>query len=193
MISINNLYKKYNEKIIFENLNLKFSENGLYRIAGNNGIGKSTLLKMISGMERPDKGTVIWDDQNFYKKAGYIFDYHLYVEELSFVDNLTFISKIQNLDDIYTKERINYLSKIFDLSLDSTPVRKFSSGMKKKVEIAMSILNEPKYLLWDEPFTNLDKETIQIINKEILSKDIFVIIITHNEEYIEHNFIDINI
>ena len=188
MISINNIYKKFNEKIIFENLNLKFSKNGIYRIAGNNGIGKSTLLKIISGIERPDKGTVIWEDLNFYKKTGYIFDSHLYIEELSFVDNLMFISKIQKLDNTYTKNRISYLSKTFNLDLDSTPVKKFSSGMKKKVEIAMSILNEPKYLLWDEPFTNLDKETIQIINKEILSKDILVLIITHNEEYIEHNF-----
>lgn len=183
MIEVLDLSKKIKNHIIFSKLNFTFNQNGIYLIEGENGIGKSTFLKTIGTIIQPSQGKIKWSLPHSKDKTGFIFDFPLYIDQLSFSDNLRFLGSLLDLENIYIESKINYFSKLFHLPIGTKKtVNQYSSGMKRKVEIAISLINNPNCLIWDEPFDSLDKETIEIIFNEIITDDKMFIVTTHNKE-----------
>lgn len=183
MIEVLDLSKKIKNHIIFSQLNFTFNQNGIYLIEGENGIGKSTFLKIIGSIVQTSQGEINWSLPHSKDKTGFIFDFPLYIDQLSFSDNLRFLGSLLDLDNKYVENKINYFSELFHLPLGTKKtVNQYSSGMKRKVEIAISLINNPNCLIWDEPFDSLDKESIEIIFDEIITDDKMFIITTHNKE-----------
>jgi ABC-type multidrug transport system ATPase subunit len=156
--------KRYKFEWIFKKINYTFDSGGRYAILGPNGSGKSTLLRILSGHLTPSKGTVDFKIENkpvaisnVYDHISYAAPYIELVEELTLKEALTFHRQfkpfILDLD-------VEGVMNIIDLPKSATDkeIRFFSSGMKQRAKLAMSLLTKSSLILLDEPTTNLDKQ-----------------------------------
>jgi heme exporter protein A len=163
-----NLIKKFDRRIIFENVNFELSPGSSIAITGRNGSGKSTLIKIISRLLGQTSGNIdILDDnkkvrlEQFYKYIGFVSPYLNLYDEFTAYENLKIISDIRssghkNIDNVL--ERVGLFPRRNDL------VKIYSSGMKQRLKIAFSILHNPSVLLFDEPTSNLDIEGVGVVD-----------------------------
>ena len=180
-IEIKNLNKSYGEHQIIQNLSFNIEEKSRVAIVGESGVGKTTLLRMIAGLESYDSGEIICQN----KTIGMIFQDGGLFEHALVKDNIIFgLKKLgyskekinQDLLDISKKLHIEHLLNRYPISL--------SSGEKQRVGIARALIRKPDILLLDEPFSNLDIKLSYALEKELLeiqeSYGMTLIIVTHN-------------
>lgn len=172
MIEIINVSKKYKNNVLFKNLNIQLNDKSV-KIKGQNGSGKSVLLKMIVGFSMPDEGEIIVDgiklheDGDFIGDAGITINAPEFMKNYSGMDNLLYLAKIKGIDSM---DRINELVKLFGLENDiNKKYKTYSLGMKQKMRIIQALIDNPRYLILDEPFDALDK-TNKALLKEYLLK-----------------------
>lgn len=171
-------------KTIIENFSYHFNKGESYVITGENGKGKTTLLKILLGIIKPDTGSVEKDEENI---VGYVPDYNGLYEKLSVVDNVRFRLGINNksLEDVKDKYD-EWMRKYGLLNYKDTLVKKLSLETKKKVGLLCALLLFPDILFLDEPTGGLDdkskKELIKILKE--LKKDMTLIVVTHDADYI---------
>ncbi len=195
--SILNLEKislKFGRKIILDNLSIKLSNGQILGLLGPNGVGKTTIFNIITGLISPDFGSVIINGEKVNKypifqrtlkyKIGFVPQHGGYFHDLTVYENLKAISEITISNVSYRNEKINSLISKFELD----PIRDIkadflSGGQKKKLVIAISLISDPKILLLDEPFAALDVMTIKILQEIIVnlqsSNNISVILCDH--------------
>ena len=189
MLKLENINKSYNNELILKNINLYFENTGFISILGPSGSGKTTLLNIISGLIKPDSGTIqynnlllnkfnrkSWDSFRTYNLS-YIFQDYKLLEDITVIDNIKIVTNNNNkIKQLLAKLEINKIQK--------QKVNKLSGGEKQRVAIARALANDPDILLADEPTGALDTiNSVKIMNilKEI-SKNKLVIIVTHNIE-----------
>ena len=180
IISFENISLSYGNRLILDNINFKINEGEIYGMLGPNGVGKSTIFNLITGLIAPDNGTIKINNNNVINypiylrtkkfKVGYVPQYGGFFNELTLHDNLRAISEIvidkKNLRD----EKINHLISKFELdSLKDIKAKFLSGGQKKKLVIALSLLSDPKLLLLDECFAALDVLTIKMLQEIIVN------------------------
>src|SRR5574344_413549 len=162
-IELNNVSKCFGHDQIIHNISLSFSENHIYGIVGDNGSGKSVLLKLIAGLYKPSTGIIKVNNINFNmeesfpRDMGVVIDKPLFVEDLSGIENLSLLADINKKigsDDILWALEIVNLTKEKDKKY-----HKYSMGMRQKLAIAQSIMEHQKILLLDEPFNGIERET----------------------------------
>lgn len=184
-----NLEKKYFNKLVFRGINLKLKDGDAVAITGKNGSGKSTFLKIISGLIKPTSGKIILKEnnneinrENYINYIGFTSPYINLYDELTAFENLKFFSDLIN-DSNNQKDKINSLLKRVNLyNVRNELVRDFSTGMKQRLKLAFSLLKTPKILLLDEPQSNLDSEGIELINNIFVEqKNRGILIIATNE------------
>lgn len=198
-IEINNISYEYNKgKRIFENLSLQLNNKEITVLTGKNGSGKTTLTKLIMGILKPSAGEINIFGQNtkalslgkIGKIIGYVFQYperQLFAQTV--MEELTFHMTFTEKNNIMAKEKAMEMLEMFDLIhvKDSYPLF-LSYGEKRRLAIASVLMNEPKYLILDEPTASLDKERIFVLS-EILDKlkheKIGMLIISHNKDFNE--------
>lgn len=183
LIEIIKLKKEYGQKTVFENLDLIIPDKGIILLKGENGIGKSTLFKILSNMVNYEAGIINYHDPDFFKKSSFLLDIPIFLESLNFKDNMSLVGSFLNLSSGEVSEKVNYFQAKFDLP-NETLYGDYSLGMKKKAEIARTLIDKPDYLFWDEPFNSLDEKTIEFLVKEILDTEKLFCIITH-EHYLD--------
>ena len=170
----------YGERMILDNINFKINEGQIFGMLGPNGVGKSTIFNLITGLVTPGNGKIFinGNDATEYPiylrtkkfKVGYVPQYGGYFNDLTLHDNLKAISEIVIENKSYRSERINYLITKFELdNLKEIKAKFLSGGQKKKLVIALSLLSEPKVLLLDECFAALDVLTIKMLQEIIVN------------------------
>jgi len=180
IIEFQNVSLAYGERMILENISFKINEGQIFGMLGPNGVGKSTIFNLITGLVNPGSGKILinGNDATEYpiylrtKKfnVGYVPQYGGYFNDLSLHDNLKAISEIVIQNKSYRAERINYLISKFELdNLKDIKAKFLSGGQKKKLVIALSLLSEPKVLLLDECFAALDVLTIKMLQEIIVN------------------------
>ena len=180
IIEFKNVYLSYGNRLILDNLNFKINEGQIFGMLGPNGVGKSTIFNLITGLISPNSGTININGQNVTNypvylrtkkfKVGYVPQYGGFFNDLSLIDNLKAISEIVIDQKNYRSEKINYLMSKFELeNLKDIKAKYLSGGQKKKLVIALSLLSEPKVLLLDECFAALDVLTIKMLQEIIVS------------------------
>ena len=181
--SILNLEKislKFGRKIILDNLDLKLNNGQILGLLGPNGVGKSTIFNLITGLVNPRSGKIKIEGEDVTKypiylrtkkfKVGYVPQYGGFFNDLTLHDNLKAISEIVLENKNYRSEKINYLISKFELDgLKDIKAKFLSGGQKKKLVIALSLLSEPKLLLLDECFAALDVLTIKMLQEIIVN------------------------
>ena len=181
IITINKIFLKMKNKIIFENLSLSFSSKGISVILGPNGSGKTILTKLILGLQKTDKGIIkILNKRKL--KFGYTPQKTILLRRNVF-DNVAFplVMDGYNKNEIF--EKVNLYLKKFDIDkFKKLSARNLSGGLAQFISFVRSIVTEPDILILDEPFSNLDanlKNKIEnyLINHKYKTK---IILITHD-------------
>ena len=196
MIKINNLYKSFGDKEILKGLNLTINDGECVCIIGKSGIGKSILLKHITGLMIPDMGEVWLHDQmvntlsfkelqKIRARIGMVFQFGALFDFMSVLRNVALpLKKLTN----HSSEKIIKLSEkaLEEVGLEGVShlmPSELSGGMKKRVGIARAIVAQPNYILYDEPTTGLDPIMTGSINKLIkkihIDEKLTSIIVTH--------------
>ena len=180
IIEFDNISLSYGNRQILENINFKINEGQIFGMLGPNGVGKSTIFNLITGLINPGSGKIkiAGEDVSDYPiylrtkkfKVGYVPQYGGFFNDLTLHDNLKAISEIVIDDKNYRSERVNYLISKFELdNLKDIKGKFLSGGQKKKLVIALSLLSEPKVLLLDECFAALDVLTIKMLQEIIVN------------------------
>jgi len=169
----------FNKRKILENLNINLQQGEILGLLGPNGVGKSTIFNIITGLIKPNYGSVyinnknITDDPIFYRtkkhKIGYVPQYGGYFHDLTLRENLNAISEIVIEDKKLRGEKINLLISKFELeALQDIKAEFLSGGQKKRLVISLALLSDPQILLLDEPFAALDIMTIKNLQQIIV-------------------------
>ena len=195
MIEIKNLYKKYDDITVVDNLSLNVGKGEVLGFLGPNGAGKSTTMKMVTGFIEPSSGAIkiknLLVQESAYeikKHMGYLPEGAPQYGEMTTLDFLLFIAKIRGIEKNKINESIE--SAIENLSLKDVLAKRIehlSKGFKRRVGIAQAIIHDPEILIMDEPTDGLDpnqKYDVRELIKKI-SKDKTIIISTHILEEVE--------
>ncbi len=191
-INIDNISKSFDKGLVLNNINLYFESGKVYGLKGRNGSGKTMLLRAISGLILPDKGTIkiddkiLGDDLSFPPSVGVLIENPGYIPELSGKENLKNIADIKS---VVSDKEINEIMKYFDLEPESKkPVKKYSLGMKQKLGLCMAFMEDPELILLDEPMNALDEKAVNDLKDLILKKEKegkLIIIASHDLEDLE--------
>ena len=180
IIEFENVSLAYGNRLILDNINFKINEGQIFGMLGPNGVGKSTIFNLITGLINPGNGKIKISNKDVTNypiylrakkfKLGYVPQYGGFFNDLTLHDNLKAISEIVIDNKNYRSERISYLISKFDLdNLKDIKAKFLSGGQKKKLVIALSLLSEPKVLLLDECFAALDVLTIKMLQEIIVN------------------------
>lgn len=160
IISIKNINKKFNDKIVFENFSIDFYKNQVNCIIGKSGCGKSTLLNIISGVIENDNKNLQSIDK---ESISYIFQDDRLIDWLTVKENITLV--IKRLYDKKKCEKLSnkYLELIGIKEYENYYPQMLSGGLRQRVNIARAFIYPSKFIIMDEPFKSID-----IVNKEII-------------------------
>jgi lipopolysaccharide export system ATP-binding protein len=185
IVSLENISLSFKNRIILDNISFNLNQGQILGLLGPNGVGKSTIFNIITGLLKPSHGKIIMNNENVINypissrsskfKIGFVPQYGGYFHDLTLLENLKAIAEIQ-INEIKEREiKINSLIAQFELDNVLNIQAKFlSGGQKKKLVIAISLLSDPEVLLLDEPFAALDVLTIRML------KELIVNLQTHN-------------
>ncbi|MBE2990116.1 ABC transporter ATP-binding protein, partial [Sneathia sp. DSM 16630] len=174
MIEIRDLIKKFNDHYVFNNLNLDIESDKITVILGKSGCGKTTLLRLISNLEKYDSGSINTNNLKF----SYVFQEPRLFPWLTVFENIQAITNLPS-DEIYRMIRMVDLEKFSNSYPDE-----LSGGMKSRVSLARAFAYKPNFLLMDEPFSNLDDFTRVKMQEELLKlynkENVGILFVTHN-------------
>ena len=190
LITTNELCKSYNKKLVIDHVNMHIPESSIYGFVGENGSGKTTIMRLLTGLAEPTSGTyeifgLKNNDPRIYDKRKYI---SAIVETASLIPTLTAKQNIRYYE-LYTgielteEQRDELLNKVHLQNVEGKKVRNFSLGMRQRLAIALALVNNPKLMFLDEPMNGLDPEGIAELRDlliELNQKDgITVLISSH--------------
>lgn len=185
-LTIDRITKQYQSKIAVDRLSLHLT-SGVYGLLGANGAGKTTLMRMICGILKPTSGEVRFNgidvsDEKYRDALGYLPQDFGYYPEFSAQDFMYYMASLKGLTKSQAKAKTKELLEIVSLSdTAKKKIKTFSGGMKQRLGIAQTLLNNPKILVLDEPTAGLDpKERVRFRNLlSELGKDRIVLLSTH--------------
>tara|TARA_E500000178_G_C16960109_1_gene725578 strand:- start:334 stop:1110 length:777 start_codon:yes stop_codon:yes gene_type:complete len=179
ILSLDKISLKFGRKMILDNLSLKLNNGQILGLLGPNGVGKSTIFNIITGLISPDFGSVIINsdivnDYPIYQrtlkyKIGFVPQHGGFFHDLTVYENLKAISEITIANISYRNEKIDSLISKFELDpIRDIKAELISGGQKKKLVIAIALISDPKILLLDEPFAALDVMTIKTLQEIVV-------------------------
>jgi len=180
LISLENISLSFGRRRILDNVSFKINQGQILGMLGPNGVGKSTIFNLITGLIKPDYGKIKINGVNvadypIYLRAtkfalGYVPQYGGFFSDLTLLDNLKAIAEIVIEDKNLIYQKIDQLIAKFELDAIRDIKAKFlSGGQKKKLVIAMALLSDPRVLLLDECFAALDVLTIKMLQEVIVN------------------------
>lgn len=198
MLELKNISKKFKDKEILSNFNLKVEENKILAIVGPSGGGKTTLLRMLAGLESIDSGEIIFNGENLplnelekRNLLGFVFqDFQLF-PHMTVLENLV-ISPIQTKGIKKDEAEAKAIKLLEQLGLENhckSYPHSLSGGQKQRVALARAMMIEPKIIGYDEPTSALDPELRLEVEKLILQNKklgITQIVVTHDLQFAEN-------
>ena len=192
VIRVMDVSKSFGEETVLHHISYDFKEGRIYGIVGNNGSGKTVLMKCICGFLIPDSGEItvnykrIGKDMDFPPDTGIIIETPGFIPYYSGLQNLRLLAGIRRK---VTDDQIRKALKITGLDPDSRlPVRKYSLGMRQRLGIAQAIMEQPDILILDEPMNGLDKHGVADIREllmELKKQGKLILLASHNPADIE--------
>ncbi|MDE6529922.1 MAG: ATP-binding cassette domain-containing protein [Lachnospiraceae bacterium] len=192
MIQIKDISLNIKGHLILSDVNMTMQEGKIYGLVGNNGSGKTMLMKCICGFVRPTSGEVVVKDDVIGRDVDYIKDAGIIIENPGFIPyysgmkNLKMLSEIDGKAD---KNKIRETMEICGLNPElKLPVKKYSLGMRQRLGIAQAIMEDQSILILDEPMNGLDKEGVAAVRRLLLKmKEAgrLIILASHNREDID--------
>lgn len=173
-IQVQEVTKSYGKKVVLNNVNFDIKQGRIYGFIGPSGAGKTTLVKMIVGMDIPDKGSIYllgekMPNLNILQQIGYMAQSDALYTALTGKENLMFFASLFKLDKAEKQKRINYAAELVNLTADlNKKVSAYSGGMKRRLSLAIALIQNPQVLILDEPTVGIDPELRLSIWNELL-------------------------
>ena len=193
MLEIRNVTKILNKKKVLEGISYTFDEKTIYGLHGINGSGKTMLLRLIAGLIVPTQGEVYWNNKKLHEDISFPGNVGIVIENMEMLSqytarqNLRILSKLKNIANESDIE--NALKRVgLDEAMDMK-VKKYSLGMKQRLNIAQAIFEKQNLILLDEPTNALDAEGVELIYDivhEEKERGATVIIATHHKEDLDN-------
>lgn len=189
-IDAQDVVKLYGNNLALDHLYLQIPAGSFFGLVGPNGAGKSTFLSIATGLLEPDRGTVfingisMWDEPVAAKAAlGVLPDGMHMFDRLSGIEHLTFVAQLRGLDKQSAIQRSRSLLQAFELPLDKKKtISEYSTGMRKKIGLALALVTSPRLVVLDEPFEAVDPvsaNTLQQVLKEYVKLGGTVVLSSH--------------
>ena len=194
ILKLEKISLKFGRKTILDSLNLNLNDGQILGLLGPNGVGKSTIFNLITGLISPDYGSIIINSEKVNKfpifertlkfKIGFVPQSGGFFHDMTVNENLNAIAEITLSNKSARNEKVNSLISKFELEpVRDIKAKLLSGGQRKKLVIAIALISDPKILLLDEPFAALDVMTIKILQEIIVNlqsfKNISVIVCDH--------------
>lgn len=191
VVTVTNLVKQFGRFAALREVTAEFSGGKLYAILGDNGAGKTTLLRTLAGLNQPSSGKVSILGASKFREVcqlvGYMAHPSLLYDEMSAMENLAYFARLYGISD-----KARCAAVIQSVGLDPEhprPVGQYSQGMRQRMSLARALLNDPKILLLDEPFSNVDlhsaSEMVRLL-AGIRDRGTTIFIVTHQASLLEH-------
>ena len=188
VIEVQNVHKFFGEEHVLKDVSHTFEKGKIHGIVGNNGSGKTVLMKCICGFLRPDSGTIfvnhkqVGRETDFPEDIGIIIETPGFLPQLSGTQNLRILASLQRKANIHT---IRVVLEQVGLAPDmKKPVGKYSLGMRQRLGFAQALMEDPSLLILDEPFNGLDKYGVVHIRnviKGLREEGKTIILASHNQ------------
>lgn len=173
-VTIQDVSKSFGKKVILKNITFEIKEARIYGFIGPSGAGKTTIVKMIVGMDLPDKGSIYLlgkkiPNLNILQQVGYMAQSDALYNALTGKENLVFFASLFKLNKTERQNRIAYAADLVNLTSDlDKKVSAYSGGMKRRLSLAIALIQNPKVLILDEPTVGIDPELRLSIWNELL-------------------------
>ena len=189
----NEVTKKYGDNFALKNVSLEIPKNSIYGLLGPNGAGKTTLIRIINQITFPDKGEVFFDGEalkpHHISMIGYLPEERGLYKSMKVGEQVLYLAQLKGLDKHEAKKRLKYWFDRFEIgNWWNRKVQELSKGMAQKIQFIVTILHQPKLLIFDEPFSGFDPINANIIKDEILNlkeNGTSIIFSTHRMESVE--------
>ena len=194
MLKVNHVTKYYGKNCAVNDLNFEVKEGEIFGLLGINGAGKTTTFRMITGLLDKSKGDITFNGKNvdysITDQIGFLTEERSLLTKLTVFEQAKFYGGLKgmNLQDIET--RLNYLLEKLEVSEYKTrKIKELSKGNQQKIQFIMSIINKPKLLILDEPFSGLDPINIELFKNlimELKSEGTSIIFSSHRMDHVEY-------
>ncbi|MFD1039584.1 ABC transporter ATP-binding protein [Virgibacillus byunsanensis] len=193
MLNVRSISHSYSTKSVFKNVSFSVSNGEIVGLVGENGAGKSTLLKTLATLTNPVEGEIMLHDQPYHqqkkdirKKIGFVPQDIALWEEFTVEENMIFFEKLSWVTK--NKEDLKQICQDMNLDKWNEPVKSLSGGMKRKLNLAISLIHDPQVLLLDEPTAGIDlksrKEIGSYLYKKAKNENKLIIYTSHDMDEI---------
>jgi ABC-2 type transport system ATP-binding protein len=193
ILGVHEVTKQFGSNFALKNVSLEIPKNSIYGILGPNGAGKTTLLRIINQITYPDSGHIIFDDEalrpHHVAQIGYLPEERGLYKSMKVGEQALYLARLKGLSRTEARDRLKYWFERFEIGdWWNRKIQELSKGMAQKIQFIVTILHEPKLLIFDEPFSGFDPINANIIKEEILllkEKGTSIIFSTHRMESVE--------
>ncbi len=191
-IEVKNVYKSFGKEQVLTDISFSIPPGSIYGVVGNNGSGKTVLMKCICGFMKCDKGTILVNGKQIGREVDFPDHLGVIIETPGFIPNLSGYKNLKILASLkgrIGKQEIRETLRKVGLDPDmKKPVTKYSLGMRQRLGIAQAIMEKPKVLVLDEPFNGLDRHGVvemRMLLKELRAEGKAILLASHNAQDIE--------
>jgi len=193
LLVVENVIKKYGDYTALNNVSIEVPKGSIFGLLGPNGAGKTTLIRIINQITMPDEGIVRLDGDklhpNHIKDIGYLPEERGLYKSMKVGEQVLYLAQLKGLTKGQAKERLKYWFEKFGISdWWNKKVQELSKGMAQKIQFIVTVLHQPKLLIFDEPFSGFDPINANLIKDEILQlrdEGATIIFATHRMESVE--------
>lgn len=193
MLEIRGITKRFDKKLVLENISAQFASGKIHGLLGPNGAGKTSLIRIINQMILADQGEILWNgkvpNRDFLHSVGYLPEERGLYTNMKVGKHLEFIGKLKGMSrDQIASQKKYWLSKFEIESWENVRIEELSKGMAQKIQFIVAVFNDPEILILDEPFSGFDPSNIVLIRRELKSfreAGKTILLSTHNMNNVE--------
>ena len=193
LLEINNVVKRYGDHMALNAISMHIPKESVFGLLGPNGAGKTSLIRIINQITMPDSGTIVLDGEilkpHHIKYIGYLPEERGLYKSMKVGEQALYLAQLKGLSKSDAKKHLKYWFDKFEIGAWwHKKIEELSKGMAQKVQFIVTVLHQPKLLIFDEPFSGFDPINAQLIAQEILKlrdKGATIIFSTHRMESVE--------
>lgn len=193
MLKLENVRKTYGSLVAVDDLSFMVKDGKIFGLLGENGAGKTTTFRMIMGLLEPDKGTITLDGKKIdYKetdKIGFVTEERSLLTKLTVYEMIEFYGTLKGMNKEKIDKKLDYWLDRFEIKdYKFKKIKELSKGNQQKIQFISAVINDPKLLILDEPFTGLDPINVGLLKdavKDLQKAGCSIIFSSHQMEYIE--------
>lgn len=193
LLIANNITKNYSNHTALDSLSLSVPEQSIFGLLGPNGAGKTTLIRIINQIIAPDSGELLFDNNKMSSRItrdiGYLPEERGLYKKMKVGEQALYLAQLKGLNKIDALKKLKYWFEKFEIKAWwNKKVEELSKGMQQKMQFIVTIIHNPKLLIFDEPFSGFDPINVNLLKEEILTlrdKGATILFSTHNMSSVE--------